>query len=150
MTLVLVLLLAGAAAGQVFTCDREVDLPNLRICGQTQAEFCAPAPAPIPPPPVTLASLMPPGAIFLLDSDTAPCPTGFTDVSATHANRYLAVDTSPGTAGTAPASLASHKATTSGSSVGAAGFGGGSPIYTQVRSADVAPFAAFRLCRRDD
>lgn len=159
MRLVIVFLALWALArGQmVYTCEKDVELPNLRLCGMSQEDFCtAQTPqsaraAAVP----TWCELTPEGTIVLMAGGT-PCPGGFVDDSTTHANRYLAVGAAGGTLGTA-SDLGSRTAPVSGLVSKDKDRGTDfikepvvipMPDPIAVRTVDVAPALLLRLCRR--
>lgn len=152
------------ARGQmVYTCEKDVELPNLRLCGMTQDDFCAtqsspqPSETPVAPaaPAPTWCELTPEGTVVLMAGGT-PCPAGFVDDSALHANRYLAVGGDGGTLGTA-SDLDTRTAPVSGLMAKNKDRGldfNQEPVVmptaepVTVRSVDVAPALLLRLCRR--
>lgn len=152
-----------AALGQmVYTCEKDVELPNLRLCGMSQEDFCTSqstppaASAPVAPAPTpTWCELTPEGTIVLMAGGT-PCPGGFVDDSAVHANRYLAVGGGGGTLGTAtdlgarttPVSglMTTNKPRGTDFTEDPTVMPTGDPIT--VRTVDVAPALLLRLCRR--
>lgn len=158
MRLLLILLLVGYVRGDVYVCEKEVELPGLRMCDMTQEEFCqslAPQSASVVQP--TWCELTPLGMVVLMAGGAA-CPPGFVDDSGTHAERYLAVGAGGGTVGVADTPLATRTAPVAGLMSKAKDRGTDfntdnvmmpTADSVTVRTAEVAPAVLFRLCRRD-
>lgn len=81
------LFLVGICSAEVYTCEKDIEIPNLQLCGMSQQEFCTQQQRSAPAP-VTWCELTPVGTMILMDGE---CPSGFADMTETYENRLIGV-----------------------------------------------------------
>ena len=138
-----ILLLLGVCTAEVYTCNKDIEIPNLQICGMSQENFCTQTQT--IPPIASWCDLTPIGLMILMDGE---CPSGFMDVSQSFTNRYIAVNGAGGTVGSPTLDGQVHvQGSQYTPNLMTDSFGRGPTAINSVGAA-TPPAVFFRLCRR--